>query len=199
MEISKNLCEVLLLHCQRNQVGNGHIMLCEVIQSLLSRLMDMWHRIGRLLLPRVVFWTSSDWFTGLKTCPNVMGLTGGSYPLCAWVMETQIRSCYCCSFGFFGPQLVWMINTRQTKMSLLSLVAIALWYGEREARHCLLRRVRIPKPYEIDLILIAVVLAWEEGFCGFTIRPRSPEIWMCFHFFLLPDVIDHPRRDGLDV
>lgn len=41
MEISKSLCEVLLLRCQRNQAGNGHIILCEVIQSLLSRLMDM--------------------------------------------------------------------------------------------------------------------------------------------------------------
>lgn len=117
----------------------------------------MWHGIGHLLLPRVVFWISSGWFTGLKTCLNVMGLTGGSYPLCAWVMETQTHSCYCCSFGSFSPRLVWMINTLQTKLSLLSLVAITLWYGEYETRHCLLRRVRTLKAYEIDLILISVV------------------------------------------
>lgn len=87
-EISKNLCELLLPLPRESGQAWTH-RLCKVIQSLLSRIMGIWHGIGHLLLPRVVFWTNSGWFTGLKTCWNVMGLTGGSYPLCAWVMETN--------------------------------------------------------------------------------------------------------------
>lgn len=54
--------------------------------------MDVWLRVGYLLLPGVFFWTSSAWFTGLKTSPDVMGLTGGSSPLCAQVTEKKKKS-----------------------------------------------------------------------------------------------------------
>lgn len=34
-----------------------------------------------------------------------------------------------------------------------------------------------------------------KGLCRLSSHPRSPEMRPCFHFFLLLDVIDHPKRE----
>lgn len=43
--------------------------------------------------------------------------------------------------------------------------------------------------------LLLFCFCMRGGLCRFSSHPRSPEIRTCFHFFLLLDVIDHPKRE----
>lgn len=47
----------------------------------------------------------------------------------------------------------------------------------------------------ISFSLLLFCFCKRKGLCRFSSHPRSPEIRTCFHFFLLLDVIDHPKRE----